>query len=204
MVHVAVHVRRGDLFERGFHRWISNAKLNRAMVDLVAALSEVREVWASAHSAAGGGAHMHRAAGGGGGGGGSSGVSGFRPLAISVHVMSQSDNSGTSKLPRDAWAALTASSNLTFHTHIDSDPFETMHHLIAADVLLKSNSGFSDVAAAYAAGLKLYFVSSKETFFGAVGPLEPGSGLRDPAMRSKFVCGLISHLRYKEAHPLAV
>ena len=32
-----------------------------------------------------------------------------------------------------------------------------MHHLIGADVLLKTISGYSDIAAIYSAGVKLYY-----------------------------------------------
>ena len=39
--------------------------------------------------------------------------------------------------------------------HLSADPFVTMHHLIGADLLLKTTSGFSDIAAIYSAGTKL-------------------------------------------------
>ena len=150
-----------------------------------------------------------RAEGGGVGAlGGRGGWAAFRPLEITLHVMSEADHSRRSRLPRRAWQALAASANLSLVTHIDSDPFETMHHLIGADVLVKSNSGFSDVAAAYSAGVKLYFVPSRETFFSGVGPLDlPGvsnvvaPGLRDGSTRSRFICALLAHLSYRAAHP---
>ena len=69
-------------------------------------------------------------------------------------------------------------------------------------VLIKSNSGYSDVAAAYSAGVKLFFTPSRELFYSGVGPLEP-FGLRDAATRTQFVCALLSHLRYKAALPQA-
>ena len=171
-VHVALHVRRGDLYEKGFPRWISNAKLNRAMMDLVGALNEVRSQWGRVTT---------------------------QHLVVAIHVMTESDLSKTSKLPRAAWHALVAASNMTMKTHVDSDPFDTMHHLIHADVLIKSNSGFSDVASAYSAGVKLFFVPSRETFFSGVGPMEP-LGLREPKLRGQFVCTLLAHLAYKRAH----
>ena len=199
-VHVAIHVRRGDLYERAPFRWISNSKLNRAMVDLVSALTDVRALWRRTAAGPRAGA-LGRSAGAGG-------WAAFRPLEITLHVMSEADHSRRSRLPRRAWQALAASANLSLVTHIDSDPFETMHHLIGADVLVKSNSGFSDVAAAYSAGVKLYFVPSRETFFSGVGPLDlPGvsnvvaPGLRDGSTRSRFICALLAHLSYRAAHP---
>ena len=74
-------------------------------------------------------------------------------------------------------------------------------------VLLKSDSGFSDVAAAYSAGLKLYFVPSRESVFSG-WPLEANpawsaemrTSLRDPPVRRRFVCALLAHLRYRAAH----
>ena len=195
-VQIAVHVRRGDLHDRALARWISNAMLSRALSDLVNALTEVRAQWAS-----------------GGDNKATDGAPARPPLDINLHVMTQTDWSKSEKLPRRAWHALCASANLSFTTHVDSDPLLTMHHLIGADVLLKSNSGYSDVAAAYSAGVRLFFVPSRELAISAVGPLEPtatnppssnarewGFGLRDANARQAFVCALLAHLRYRAAH----
>ena len=123
--------------------------------------------------------------------------------------MTQADWSKSERLPRRSWHALCTAANTTFATHVDSDPLETMHHLIGADVLLKSNSGYSDVAAAYSAGLKLFFVPSRELALSSFGPLEPsaafpsrewGYGLRDPSTRREFVCALLAHMRFRAAH----
>ena len=192
-VHVAVHVRRGDLRERAISRWVSNNQMTRVMSDLVNALTEVRALWdednnrAAASSSAAAAPPL---------------PSPRLPLAIHVHVMTQNDWSHSERLPKRAWSALCLGANLTFTAHVDTDPFVTMHHLIAADVLVKSNSGYSDVAAAYSAGVKLFFTPSREIFYSGVGPLEP-FGLRDAATRTQFVCALLSHLRYKAALPQA-
>ena len=182
-VHVAVHVRRGDLHQRDMTRWLSNSKLSRALTDLVGALTEVRARWEA-------------------GVGGASASSATPRLEMALHVMTESDWSKSERLPRRQWHTLCQSANITFHAHIDTDPLTTMHHLIHADVLLKSISGFSDVAASYTAGVKLYFFPSPETIYSSVGPLQPVSnigplGLRDGGMRQRFVCLLLSHLRHK-------
>ena len=42
---------------------------------------------------------------------------------------------------------------MSFHEHKDADPYASMHHMIASDVLLKSDSGFSNVASLYSAAV---------------------------------------------------
>ena len=128
---MAVHVRRGDLHERAISRWVSNNQMTRVMSDLVNALTEVRALWEAARSDD----DKDRAAASSSAAAAPPLPSPRRlPLAIHVHVMTQNDWSRSERLPKRAWSALCLGANLTFTAHVDTDPFVTMHHLIAADV----------------------------------------------------------------------
>ena len=59
----------------------------------------------------------------------------------------------TPRRPLEAWAHIFESANMSFREHRDADPFVSMHHMIGSDVLLKSDSGFSNVASLYSAAV---------------------------------------------------
>ena len=80
-------------------------------------------------------------------------------------------------------------------------PYETMRHLVGADVLLKSISSFSNVASLYSAGVKLHFGFSPELppaplppalRADRIGPGTPG--------RKELVAQMVAHMRWRSAH----
>lgn len=171
--HVALHIRRGDIRTRDKARYISSQRWSRILADLGSALAEVRRRW-----------------------------DGPEPLRPVVHVMSSKDyeDAKLDALPLDQWAASLALMNVSLKSHVDADPYKTMHHLVGADVLLKSNSGFSDTASLYSAGIKLVFFRTRDTSqHTQTFQLEP-LGLRDDEHRDAFVCALLAHLTWRARH----
>ncbi len=191
-VHVVVHVRRGDLWFRDRARLISNERWSRAFRVLADALAEARERW-----------------------------KGPKPLDITVHIISESNRqdalwsrhqtpqrsgpgaaagpekaSAAVALPRDEWEEILGAANITSAWHLDADTLASMHHMIGADVLVKSISAFSDVASLYSAGLKLVFSDSADTFGHGVRIEGPGPTRGSDAGRA-FQCKLREHLRWK-------
>ena len=73
---------------------------------------------------------------------------------------------------------------------------------IAAQVLVKSHSGFSDMASIYSAGVKLFFLNTIDTAPHTFN-LEL-FGLRDALLREEFVCTLLKHLAWKHANPVEI
>jgi len=233
--HVALHVRRGDLRYRDGARLISTAEWNRVLVDLTAALAEVQSRWPAAWAERAAAMEMNdsttalpesAAAAAAAATATSTATTTAAPrLRPVVHIMSTRDykepSSGSRHaLPLREWEALLASANATAALHLDDDPFVTMHHLIGADVLVKSQSGFSDVASLYSAGVKLYFVPSKDApaevaglpqhafalggaADGAGGGGGGGGGLRSAPNRERFVRAVLSHLLWRAARGIA-
>ena len=160
-LHVALHVRRGDLAAVDPGRHVSNARFERAVEGLAPALGEMISRW-------------------------------HGQLTCALHVMSEGK---AAALPVEAWRSVLGAHNVSLELHLDTDPFTTMHHLIGADVLIKSPSGFSDVASLYSAGVKLSFGRAKDLFLQGV-PIEK-PGLQDTTVRDDFLCKLHSHLRWK-------
>ena len=109
------------------------------------------------------------------------------------------ENRNTDPLPLGEWERSLAAANVTMRAHVDADTFETMHHLIGADILVKSNSGFSDTASLYSAGLKLLFLKTREAQRQAF-KLEPFLG--EPGARSEFLCTLLAHLQWRDRRPV--
>ena len=73
-------------------------------------------------------------------------------------------------------------------------------------MLLKTLSGFSDIAAVYSAGVKLYYCCADELagasppgveYRRAAGDDGKAGGLRVPARRAELLCQLRAHLRWK-------
>jgi len=173
-LHIAAHVRRGDLHRLDPRRLVPNDKLGVVFGEVAEVVAELRRE--TEEGEAGGG---------------------YPRLAATLHVMSEGWLGG---FPLRQWEASLNASNVSLAFHLSADPFETMHHLIHADVLIKTISGFSDVASTYSAGVKLYFCCAPE-LLEAEPPgivVEP-PGLQDPATREEFLCQLRAHLRWKTA-----
>ncbi len=176
-LHVAVHIRRGDLRRLDRARYVSNERWTELIGLLAELLAEVGARWSALRS-----------------------VRARLPLLEPlVHVMSSSDYDGAQQdaLPLEKWRAALARRNVTLRAHVDADTLATMRHLIGADVLLKSNSGFSDTASLYSAAVKLVFFRSRDAQRQSFELHPTLARLRDDGARDTFVCTLLAHLAWK-------
>ena len=114
-----------------------------------------------------------------------------------VHIMSEVCHKETTEcnLPFTQWASMLSElANASLELHLDSDPFLTMHHLIGADALYTSPSGFSTVAQLYSTGVKLSLTALS---LGHELPLgQSVSGCADCEVH-ELACRLSEHARWK-------
>ena len=129
LAHIAVHVRRGDLKSRDCARMVSDERYSSAFEKLAPLLAQLQQQWR---------AQTPR-----------------RHLRFSVHVMSDTKQLDPASL--EQWQQTFARQDVDMHLHLQNDTFLTMHHLIAADVLVMPQSGFVAAASMYSVGVKLFF-----------------------------------------------
>ena len=127
-------------------------------------------------------------------------------VLAAVHLLSEGD---ASQFPTSRWRGVVRAhgANASLSMHLGGDAYVAMHHMIGADVLLKTQSGFSDVAMLYGSGVKLFWydagVAPREAFLDGIAVEGPPSGNFSLTSRlraethAKLLCHLDAHMQAK-------
>ena len=190
-LHIAVHIRRGDLVRAHRSRLMKATQLT-ALVNFVAeALHYYRRDVAAAHAvqplqspSADSPSADSRGMGTRAGRSEVRSTTGGAPVGrredrnepdVHVHVITESCVSSHAQDPECApldWSrwreTLRRAANATLSEHVDTDPFVAMRHMIGADALVTCNSGFSNMAVLYSAGVKVTWEPVPAAFGTAV------------------------------------
>jgi hypothetical protein len=122
-------VRRGDLKSKDCARMISEERYSRVFENLAPLMSKIQKQWEAEKSG--------------------------QRLRFRVHIMS--DSSTLDEKAVEHWRDTFAQEGADMRLYLRNDTFLTMHHLIAADVLIMPQSGFVAAAAMFSVGVKLFF-----------------------------------------------